>query len=88
LPDHYDGYAISKAELWWEERTDEFFPDTVDEFLFLSGQLAEPIEIEVVKDGRFDRITGYKFYEDDSSPGDFFEENFIETEPMTDDVPF
>lgn len=64
LPDYYSGFAVSKAKAWWQERTDEPFPETVEEFLFLADSLAQPAQIIVVKDGKYDRIIDYHFVED------------------------
>jgi len=57
LPDHYDGYAVNKAKDWWAERTDEPFPGTVEEFMFLRDELIEPIQVEAIEEGRFKRVT-------------------------------
>ena len=58
LPDFYKGYAVAKAEAWWAERTDEDFPSSVEEFIFLSGCLATPLQVLVVKDGKYNRVEG------------------------------
>jgi len=70
LPDFYDGYAVTKARKWWEERTGEAFPENIDEFIFLSGTLEEPAQIVVDKDGKFDRIIEHKWEreEDEGEP--------------------
>ena len=34
LPDYYEGFAVIKARQWWEDRSDEPFPETCEEFLF------------------------------------------------------
>lgn len=76
LPDYYSGYAVEKARNWWEERTEEPFPETCDEFHFLAKQLMEPVEIEVVKDGKYDRITACSFADelyDEADPADYGE---------------
>ena len=58
LPDFYKGYAVAKAEAWWAERTDEDFPSSVEEFIFLSGCLATPLQVLVVEDGKYNRVEG------------------------------
>ena len=58
LPDFYKGYAVAKAEAWWAERTDEDFPASVEEFIFLSGGLAAPLQVLVAKDGKYYRVEG------------------------------
>ena len=54
----YKGYAVAKAEAWWAERTDEDFPSSVEEFMFLSGCLATPLQVLVAKDGKYNRVEG------------------------------
>jgi len=56
---------VTKAQAWWEERSDEPFPDNCEEFMFLKDSLAEPKTIMVVKDGKFDRIVECIFAADD-----------------------
>jgi len=63
LPDFYSGYAVNKARDWWEKRSDEPFPETVDEFMFLADSLLEPAGVLVVKDGKYDRVTECRFAE-------------------------
>lgn len=61
LPDFYNGFAVERAKEWWQARSDEPFPETVEEFMFLSDSLSQPAAISVVKDGRFNRVTDYVF---------------------------
>lgn len=63
LPDHYSGYAVTKAEKWWAERSMEPFPQTVDEFMFLCDELEMPVEVLVVTEGKYDRVMGCSFEE-------------------------
>lgn len=65
LPDHYGGFAVDKARKWWERRTSEQFPESVEEFLFLCDELDKPYAIEVEKDGKFDRIVEHHFSGED-----------------------
>jgi len=58
LPDFYKGYAVAKAEAWWAERTDEDFPSSVEEFIFLSDCLAKPLQVLVAEDGKYNRVEG------------------------------
>ena len=67
LPDFYDGYAVQKARAWWAERSGEPFPETVEEFLFLSDTLREPRWIGVVKDGRYERVVEVKFDDEEEA---------------------
>lgn len=68
LPDYYDGYAVAKAMKWWERRSAEPFPETVEEFLFLSDTLMMPRYISVVQDGRFERVVEASFEEYGEEP--------------------
>ena len=63
LPDFYSGFAVEKARAWWKERSDEPFPETVDEFMFLSGSLREPTMIKTQDEGKFVRIVSFSFDE-------------------------
>jgi len=65
LPDQYHGYAVQKARRWWEERSDEPFPDTVEEALFLADSLNQPTFISVDQNGKYPRIVNHEF----DSPG-------------------
>lgn len=85
FPDFYSGYAVEKATAWWEERSDEPFPASVDEFMFLSETLSEPTAILVVKEGRFDKITGYEFGEKEENE-EFYD--MADLGPTSDEVPF
>ncbi len=70
LPDYYSGFAVTKAEKWWEERSEEPFPETCEEFMFLKDDLLEPARILVVKDGKFDRIVESIFDDNSAAHGD------------------
>lgn len=61
LPDYYSGFAVEKARTWWAVRSDEPFPETVEEFMFLSGSLKTPSRIETQDEGKFVRIVSYSF---------------------------
>jgi len=63
LPDYYDGYAVAKARAWWAERSQDEFPDTVQDFMTVAEYLPMPTEILVTKDGKYYRVVGYKFPE-------------------------
>ena len=87
LPDYYDGYAVTKAKTWWEERSDEPFPDTVEEALFMAESLNVPEQIQVVREGRYDRVVGYEYEDSD----DYVLPESEELSPLdilNDDVPF
>ena len=58
LKDFYEGYAVAKAEDWWAERTDEDFPASVEEFMFLSDCLSKPLQITVQREGKYNRVVG------------------------------
>ena len=61
LPDEYSGYAVEKARTWWEEMSDEPFPDSVEEAVFLSESINCPTSIEVQKEGRFFKVLSRSF---------------------------
>ena len=61
FPDEYTGYAVERAKEWWEERTTEPFPVTLEEAFFLADTLATPKRITVVRDGKYSKIVGYDF---------------------------
>lgn len=63
LPDNYDGFAVNQARAWWEERTNEPFPETVEEFLFLSDTLMQPARIITVKEGKYHRVIDCQYVE-------------------------
>ena len=63
FPDYYEGYAVSRARKWWKERTEEPFPDTVEEAIFVSLFLEAPNGIEVVQEDKFNKVVGYDFGE-------------------------
>ncbi len=63
LPDYYEGFAVIKAREWWKDRSEEPFPETVEEFMFLSDSLLAPTSVMVILEGKFQRVTGCRFGE-------------------------
>jgi len=61
----HSGYARAKAEAWWQARSDEPVPDTVEQALALAeaGALAETKQITVrrISGQKYDRIVAYQF---------------------------
>lgn len=57
----HTGYARQKAVVWWRIRAGTETPATVDSALNRVEELREPVEISVVKDGKYDRIVSYRF---------------------------
>jgi DNA repair protein RadD len=57
-------YAWQKASTWWQARSSEPMPDTVEQAVELAeaGALAQPLSITVrsVTGEKFDRITNYE----------------------------
>jgi len=87
FPDEYSGYAVERSGEWWEERTEEPFPATLEEGLFLSGTLINPKKIQVVMENGYPLVIGYGFGED----GDRQHEPYgytVEDAAFSDDVPF
>jgi len=88
LPDHYTGFAVEKAEAWWEERTVEPFPDNVDQFLFLVDEIMEPKKIVVQKKGKYGEVIGYLFDEYGDLNTDTKEDDNVYDDGISEDVPF
>lgn len=57
----HSGRARAKAESWWLRRASAPVPLTVAEAIERSGEIAEPSHICVGRDGKYERITSYKF---------------------------
>lgn len=96
LPDHYSGYAVDKAVLWWERRTAEPFPQSVDEFMFLADELMEPAIVVTQKKGKYDEVKEVIF-NDEMNGIDHFTDDFPAFENKTEmptgsydpaDIPF
>jgi len=61
----HSGFAGSKADAWWHQRTNEALPDTVDEAVDLArrGVLLSANQITTTRQGRWWRITDTVFDE-------------------------
>ena len=57
FPDYYSGFAVDRSSDNWEMLSDDPFPDTVEEALFLSANFKQPIEIEYQEKGGFKNVT-------------------------------
>jgi DNA repair protein RadD len=59
----HDGWARGKAAQWWSRRSKFPCPDTIIEALAVidNGGVAEVTEVTLKKDGKWDRITDYRF---------------------------
>ena len=57
----HSGFAREKAEMWWNERSDEPVPGTVADALVLFNSCRQPVRITVQPDGRWQRIVSVKF---------------------------
>lgn len=89
LPDFYSGYAVEKARQWWDDRSEEPFPDSVEEFMFLAEELLTPSVVWVVREGKFDRVTRCDFAETDFATIE--EQECFSLAPvggLSDEVPF
>jgi DNA repair protein RadD len=78
----HDGFARSKAEQWWNERSDAPVPGTIDDAIDTWPSCRQPVRIVVSKDGRWDRISHYEF--EDEKP----EEWPLPFELAGEEVPF
>jgi DNA repair protein RadD len=58
---NHTGYPRSKAESWWLRRAPAPVPRSVAEAIERAGELAEPSQICVGRDGKYDRVTKYDF---------------------------
>jgi DNA repair protein RadD len=91
LPDFYEGFAVTKAQDWWQARCDEPFPANCEEFMFLKDELIEPGKIIVLRQPKqMDKVvkclfteTGDYEYDNAALPESEIESNDISTE-----VPF
>jgi DNA repair protein RadD len=87
LPDFYEGYAVTKAQAWWQERCDEPFPATCEEFIFLSEELITPGKIMVLRQPKqMDKVVKCLFAETGDYP--VFTEKEIESSDFSDEIPF
>lgn len=61
----HEGYAGKKAREWWQSASLQEFPSSIDEALEIINVigLADPYEITVKKDGKYDKVT-YRRYGD------------------------
>lgn len=60
----HSGYPYKKAGQWWLANGGEFpLPDSVDAALDRIDELAHPKRVEILQDGKYDRI-GQRFYDD------------------------
>lgn len=59
----HTGYARTKAEHWWRQRSDRAAPDTIDEALqrIRARELREPSPIAVQMDGKYPRVVSCRF---------------------------
>ena len=81
--DHYSGFPVKKSRGFWNNRTDEEFPDSVEEALFLADELAKPTRILVDENGKFPEILSYDFDEVEDMV-----EKQEQMEVMLDELPF
>lgn len=71
LPDYYEGFAVQKARDWWARRTGEPFPESIEEFFFLSDTLLQPQWITVVREGKYYKVLDAAFAEYGELPSGF-----------------
>ena len=76
FPCHYSGFAVEKKAIpWWKRRTDEPFPESLEEALFIADTLKKPSRILVDESGQHPEIIDYEF-------------EIVNKIDPTDDVPF
>jgi DNA repair protein RadD len=60
----HENFARSKAETWWRRRNNGPVPRNVSDALEMAEYvLIKPSHIRVKKEGKYDRITAYRFDE-------------------------
>jgi len=80
FPDHYSGFPVKKSRGFWSLRTDDDFPETVEEALFLADTLAKPTRILIDENGKYPEILNYDF--------DEVTDMVEETNKINDEIPF
>jgi DNA repair protein RadD len=60
----HTGYAREKASGWWQRRAATPAPRTVEEALTRVHELAKPVSIRIAHEGKFRKVTHYKFVKD------------------------
>jgi hypothetical protein len=65
----HDGFAARKARDWWRSRSDGDVPTTVDEALARKNELRRVIGIEILAEGKYQRVVGVTFKEEGESDG-------------------
>jgi len=87
----HSGFARQKAEVWWNQRSNETVPDQSDMAVFFAqnGRLREPLKITVknVPGQKFDKIAGYQFEDTEASDWQF-NKPLPEFVPLNDEIPF
>ena len=61
----HEGFALSKAQQWWDRRSTADTPIDVDDALLCWQSVLNPRRILVGRDGKWDRIVDYDFDGDD-----------------------
>lgn len=59
----HEGYARAKAVDWWQRRTLLPPPATVADAMLLAPQILRPSHIRVKREGKYDRVIGFRFDE-------------------------
>jgi DNA repair protein RadD len=57
----HEGYARNKAVSWWNRRSPDQCPTTVEEALAKAPSLRVPDAIAILPDGKYQRISDYQF---------------------------
>jgi DNA repair protein RadD len=87
----HTGFARVKAEIWWNQRSNEPAPDQSDMAVFFAtnGRLREPVKIMVkhIAGQKFDKITGYQF-EDPQINNWQCDQQEPQYVPADDEIPF
>jgi DNA repair protein RadD len=65
----HDGFARTKAQQWWAARSPDNCPNTITQALTLTDDLRVPTAVALVPDGKYQRVTDYRFADDPVQSG-------------------
>ena len=86
----HDGFALRKAQSWWNACSIANFPETADEavMLFDRGACRVPRRILTKRNGKFWEIEDMEFDGDKPTPDTWLEERSDAFRLVEDDLPF
>lgn len=57
----HDGFARQRAVSWWKLRSGSPVPSKVNEALAVQAELRVPTHVQILRDGKYERVTGYRW---------------------------